>query len=646
MKKIFLTFLFLLVTACIFILPGCTHTHQYSSKVTPPTCRAQGYTTYTCECGDSYTDNYIDKTEHNYSSTVKVPTCVRGGYTVYSCDTCGDTYRDSHTDKIDHQYSPTVTQPTCTSRGYTAYTCNTCGDNYRENYVDKTEHRYSFVVTQPTCLTVGYTTYTCADCGYICDEDHVDPLDHIWEQTDLINKATGLTYNVCEVCKLMEAELPIININIGDRELTKEYIDTTISVYSCKEEYELYDIEAEVKVRGNSTSVYPKKPLRIKFGKKQMMLGLNNDLKAKSWVLLAEYNDKSFTRNYAALTLAKELFGTDGYYSSDFCYVEVYINSEYNGVYLLCEQQQVNESRVDIYEPEDDYTGLDIGYLIEFDTRAEDEDHYFSIDYRDSLTAQNGEKIPTNYFNELYAVKSDIYSDEQKEYIAKHMQNLYDVIFDAVYNDHTDLEQNPYKTLDANSDIIEDRTIKTAEECIGRLIDIRSLVDTFLLNEAVLNIDIGWSSFYMSVDMSAEGNKLVTFEAPWDFDWGLTCHEHMLNVIYTCNRHDFYTAKENVNPWLVILSNQDWFWDMAKARWAEFRSSGVVERCCLELESYSDIMGINYNDNFILWDEFLPGFNSDIYLACNTQKEASTLVVDYLRERISNLDVIFGYAGN
>ena len=38
--------------------------HKYNAVVTPPTCTEQGYTTYTCECGDSYVDDYVDATDH------------------------------------------------------------------------------------------------------------------------------------------------------------------------------------------------------------------------------------------------------------------------------------------------------------------------------------------------------------------------------------------------------------------------------------------------------------------------------------------------------------------------------------------------------------------------------------------------------
>ncbi|MBQ7875232.1 MAG: hypothetical protein IJ306_08775, partial [Oscillospiraceae bacterium] len=46
------------------------HTHNYISSVTEPTCTEQGYTTYTCECGESYVDDYVDATGHSYENGI------------------------------------------------------------------------------------------------------------------------------------------------------------------------------------------------------------------------------------------------------------------------------------------------------------------------------------------------------------------------------------------------------------------------------------------------------------------------------------------------------------------------------------------------------------------------------------------------
>lgn len=46
------------------------HEHEYSTAVTAPNCTEQGYTTYTCACGDSYVDDYADATGHSYEDGV------------------------------------------------------------------------------------------------------------------------------------------------------------------------------------------------------------------------------------------------------------------------------------------------------------------------------------------------------------------------------------------------------------------------------------------------------------------------------------------------------------------------------------------------------------------------------------------------
>ena len=64
---------------------------------------------------------------------------------------------------------------------------------------------------------------------------------------------------------------------------------------------------ARVKVRGNWSTKYPKKTLRIKFEKKRNLLGLNDGAKQKNWILLAEYKDVSMLRDKVALSLCREI---------------------------------------------------------------------------------------------------------------------------------------------------------------------------------------------------------------------------------------------------------------------------------------------------------------------------------------------------
>lgn len=113
--------------------------HDYNSVVTEPTCTEQGYTTYTCECGDTYVDDYIDVLGHSYTSEITTPaTHTTEGIKTFTCS-CGDTYTVTIEKLAEHNHQPVVTAPTCTKHGYTTYTCE-CGDNYVDDYVNATGH--------------------------------------------------------------------------------------------------------------------------------------------------------------------------------------------------------------------------------------------------------------------------------------------------------------------------------------------------------------------------------------------------------------------------------------------------------------------------------------------------------------------------
>ena len=112
------------------------HTHNYANRITAPTCTAKGYTTHTCSCGNSYKDTYVDALGHNYVSgvctrcnakdpnyqaphthsytaAVIAPTCTSAGYTTHTCQ-CGNSYKDNYTDALGHNYANGV--------------CTRCGD--------------------------------------------------------------------------------------------------------------------------------------------------------------------------------------------------------------------------------------------------------------------------------------------------------------------------------------------------------------------------------------------------------------------------------------------------------------------------------------------------------------------------------------
>ncbi|MBQ7230414.1 MAG: alpha-N-acetylglucosaminidase C-terminal domain-containing protein [Oscillospiraceae bacterium] len=52
-----------------FTMPAETHAHSYEAVVTAPTCTEPGFTTYTCECGDSYIADETEALGHEWKGT-------------------------------------------------------------------------------------------------------------------------------------------------------------------------------------------------------------------------------------------------------------------------------------------------------------------------------------------------------------------------------------------------------------------------------------------------------------------------------------------------------------------------------------------------------------------------------------------------
>lgn len=71
------------------------HTHVYTAVITEPNCTEGGYTTYTCQCGESYVDDYTDALGHTTETVgAKEATCYEDGYTGDEvCTVCGETVK-------------------------------------------------------------------------------------------------------------------------------------------------------------------------------------------------------------------------------------------------------------------------------------------------------------------------------------------------------------------------------------------------------------------------------------------------------------------------------------------------------------------------------------------------------------------------
>jgi CotH kinase protein len=132
----------------------------------------------------------------------------------------------------------------------------------------------------------------------------------------------------------------------------------------------VYAGRAGIETRGHSSQMFPKKQYALELrdregdGRDVGLLGLPAD---DDWVLSASYSDKTLMRNALAYRTARTVFGR---YAPHTRYVEVMLNGDYLGLYVLTQQIELGEGRVE----------ADEGWLLElvFGYQADGERHFSS----------------------------------------------------------------------------------------------------------------------------------------------------------------------------------------------------------------------------------------------------------------------------
>ena len=263
--------------------------------------------------------------------------------------------------------------------------------------------------------------------------------------------------------------LPVMRINTegGMPITTKEYYInahmTLTEDVRTRAAGDVLEADLQIKGRGNSTwSRWPKKPYRLKFNDKVSLLGEHKD---KSWVLIANYADKSMLRNHTALYMGK-ISNLD--YTSSSHFVDLILNGRYDGTYEVCEKIKISNHRVDVG---------DDGFLLEVDARAPDkaDSCYFYVNHMTNPISIEDPEV--------------VRDDDNYTYVYSWVANA-----DAVlYSDYF------------------------ADPSYGwrAYFDMDSFVDWYLINEITHNPD---ATMLYSCFMHLRRGGKITMGPVWDFD--------------------------------------------------------------------------------------------------------------------------------
>ncbi len=265
-----------------------------------------------------------------------------------------------------------------------------------------------------------------------------------------------------------------------------------------------------IKGRGNSTWLAEKKPYNIKLDEKANLFGMG---KHKSWCLLSNPGDGSQIRNDLCYDFARAL-GIET--TTDSYHVNLYLNGEYAGLYLITEKVDIDENRVDIYDLEGETEDVNEKDLDEYPLGGKQNSRELgTIKYAEipnnpaEITGGyilETEKIyryvnePSGFISDIgqcIVVKTPEYASKaQVEYISSYYQDFEDALYSpSGYN----MKGRHY----------------------SEYIDTDSFARIYVLLEFISSFDGCSSSFYMHKDV---GGKL-TVGPGWDFDLGLSQHQ-------------------------------------------------------------------------------------------------------------------------
>lgn len=336
-----------------------------------------------------------------------------------------------------------------------------------------------------------------------------------------------------------------------------------------------YSGEIGIEIRGSSSrDLFDKKSFAVETrnadgsNRNVALLGLpvEND-----WVLHGPYSDKTLLRNVLAMYIGRSM----GRYASRWRLVELILNDNYHGVYVLMEKVKRDNDRIDISRLEPSDTSGDAvtgGYVIKIDKMDGSEVGGWFSEYETMTDASR-----TTFYQYHYPRPSEI-TPEQRAYIQEFFRNFESVMW-------SDDFANPASGYPS-------------------LMDVDSAVDYVLHSEVTNNVDAYRLSTFMYKDRDSVDGRLV-LGPPWDYNIAFG----NANYYDGASTSDFRVNEPLPSDdafhgpfWWRKLTADTSFAGALVERWNELRASTLsAERLALFVDQYADTLEEAQQRNFERW---------------------------------------------
>jgi len=370
-----------------------------------------------------------------------------------------------------------------------------------------------------------------------------------------------------------------------------------------------YNGKIGIEIRGNYSASLPQKPYGFELWDVNgnsidaPLLGMPAE---NDWVLLANYNDKSFARN----VLPFHLFDSMGHYAVRTRLADVVINGEYRGIYLLGEKIKRDSNRVDVPKLEPtEISGVDVtgGYIVK-------------IDYWDNSNSWQLEHSPIGYpgldvHMVYYYPAADVIAPQQQTYIQAFIGGFEDALYGPDFAD--------------------------PELGYRQFISTSSFIDYFIVNEVARNGDgFKKSRFFYKDKDHADGTFRKLKAGPvWDFDWAL---KDMWNGSQDGSQFIYGEVDQDVNApgWYIRLLEDPLFADELRCRYDDLRR-GILSEAYLhaKVDSVAALVAESQAWHYQVWGHLGQSTGTpEVQSPSQTYAEEVQRLKDWLSRRLIWLD--------
>lgn len=358
-----------------------------------------------------------------------------------------------------------------------------------------------------------------------------------------------------------QSHLPVLSIDTagqripeerfsGDDSLRNPSITSQLSVYEVGSQDKDPDMStlAQVAYRGNSSRHFDKKSLKIRLVNKKQedhnlpLLGMAEE---SEWVLHGPFLDRSLVRNYLSYNIAGEIME----YAPNVRYCELFIDGQYQGLYLLVESIEQGPDRIAI--DKSDKKAAQTSYIVVWDRKHKAKqpvDNYVSYIHQAGVSGLD-----------IRYPGVDRLTPDQADYITKDVSRIEKTLYS-------------YDLKKYNQDL-----------------DRNAFAEYFIINEFFRNVDAGKFSTYLYKDLRNK-MKLVV----WDFN------NAMDNQIETDYDAAGFTMLDV--PWFSMLIKDREFVDLVVHKYRELRKSKLSTTYLTQyVEDTVDFLGSAIDRNNEKW---------------------------------------------